>query len=142
MAHQIQCILCSFPYAGQRPHLPLLEQYHLLPIDGDDGREELLQALSRRGKCAYLETNYFGGAGTQIAETWENGERTMGPLISYDGIDNKTNQPEMTVVEAAINQVLRAMGIQEQGGMDEFDTLGLGRFRSNRKVLEAIRGQG
>ncbi|HKK76465.1 MAG TPA: hypothetical protein VJ953_15400 [Saprospiraceae bacterium] len=152
MAHQIQGIITSFPYTGPLPHLQLLGPYHLIPLDDHTPREEIitpyeslspkiretLKTLSRQGKCAYIETNYFGGLGTQVSEIWENGERIAGPLLSYDGIENKMQNPAVSVVAEAINQALRDMGVQRAAEKDEFDMLGLGRFRSNHSVLKAI----
>ena len=156
MAHHIHAIITSFPYAGPPSQLPLQDTYHLIPVNDPASQEELispyenlsprtrelLKALSLQGTCAYIETNYFGGLGTQVAEIWENGVLIVGPLVSFDGVENRMQNPNITVVEAAINQALQTMGRQAQAGKDEFDTLGLGRFRSSRKVWEVIRDQG
>jgi hypothetical protein len=154
MAHNINGIVTSFKYEGDLPNIGLLDNYHLIPLDSDNGMSssekpitpyedltpeirEVIKVLSFKGKCAYIETAYFGGIGAQVSETWENGKKIDGPLISYDGINNKMEYESVTIVEGSINQTLKNMGVQCQEGKDEFDTLGLGKFRSNRRIFEA-----
>ena len=43
---------------------------------------------------------------------------------------------DVTIVDCSINQALKNIGIYCQEGKDEFDTVGLGKFRSNRKIIE------
>ena len=59
-----------------------------------------------------------------------------GPLVSYDGVENKMEYEDVTIVDCSINQALKNIGIYCQEGKDEFDTVGLGKFRSNRKIIE------
>ena len=135
------------------PH-SLVNNYHLIPIKISNGTtssekpiipyealtpeiKEIIKGLSFNGRCAYIETAYFGGIGVQISETWENGKKIDGPLISYDGIENKMKYEYVTIVDGSINQALKNIGIHCQEGKDEFDTVGLGRYRSNKKIFEA-----
>ena len=67
------------------------------------------------GALAYVETDYFGGTGTQGAAAWVNGEVALEPCTSW-GI-------------GPINTALNIIGVAPASGMDEFDTLGLGNFR-------------
>lgn len=154
MAHNISGIITSFKYEGHLPNVALVGDYHLIPIDGSHGDtssgipippyeeltseiRETIKDLSIHGKCAYIETAYFGGLGVQRSETWENQEKTDGPFISYDGIENKMEYDGVTIVDGSINQALKNIGFHRQEGKDEFDTIGLGRYRSNSKILEA-----
>ncbi len=75
--------------------------------------EQILQPYSKNGMLAYLETDYFGGVGTQAGVLFENGERIEGPSDK----------------EGIINQILRKMGVCIEPGKDEFDSVGLGNYR-------------
>lgn len=152
MAHSINGIITGFKYEGNLPNIVLVDHYHFIPFKSNSRTtpsdepfapygeltpkvRQTIKDLSIHGKCAYVETEYFGGIGVQIAETWENGLRIEGPLISYDGVNNKTEYEDVTIVDYPINQALKHIGVAAQEGKDEFDTLGLGRYRSNRKIF-------
>ena len=154
MAHNISGIVTSFKYDGDLPHIALVGDYYLISVASCSSDkpikpyEELtedirrtIKDLSSYGGCAYIETAYFGGMGAQIAEIWENGQMVSGPLISYDGIDTKIKYQQVTIVDAAINQALRNIGVTCEAGHDEFDTMGIGRYRSNRRILEEYERQ-
>ena len=64
---------------------------------------------------AKITTDYFGGVGEQTAKLFINNERV------YNG---EKGSP--------INEVLKRMGVLRKDGMDEYDTIGLGRYRSNQ----------
>lgn len=158
MAHSIKCIVTSFKYQGNLPNIILVGTYHLIPIENRDEtncsdkrivpyeeltsevREEISD-LSLNGKCAYIETEYFGGIGVQISETWENGRKIDGPLISFDGVENKMKYENVTVVKNSINQTLKNIGVHQHEGKDEFDSIRLGEYRSNRKIFEEYESQ-
>ena len=97
------------------------EQFGLsfLPLT-DEGESELPASireicvrLSRAGKVAYIEAELFGSLGTQATAVWENGQLIQPPIIS----------------RTAINEGLRALGVQATTGKDEFDALKLGAHR-------------
>ncbi len=153
MAHNISGIITSFKYEGNLPNIVLVENYHLIPLESGHRQtssekiiepheestpdiEATIKDLSFYGRCAYIETAYFGGIGAQVSETWENGQIIEGPLVSYDGIENKVQSTHRTIVDYAINQALKNIGVTCEEGHDEFDTVGLGRYRSNRRILE------
>ena len=92
MAHNIKAIITSFKYEGNLPNIVLVGNYHLIPFDSSYGTtssekpitpyeeltpeiREVIKDLSFYGKCAYIETAYFGGIGVQISATWENGKK-------------------------------------------------------------------
>jgi hypothetical protein len=91
--------------------------------DGDEGLQGLpggsgallrwLRAASRSSFLAYVGAEYFGGMGTQWGVGLEAGAVVFGPV----------REP------GVINQVLRRLGVRPHAGSDEFDTVGLGRFR-------------
>jgi hypothetical protein len=78
----------------------------------------LAKTLSLKGIVAYVEAEYFGGAGDQRAVVWENGRVEAAPL----GGD-------------AINQVLRRLGVTRGTQHDEFDAVGLGDHRRTEDWL-------
>lgn len=152
MAHNLSGVITGFTYTGDLPNVMLAEGYHLIPFDSTanggaaekpippsealtTATLEAIRKLSMLGKCAYIETAYFGGIGTQFSIIWEKGQQIEGPLISYDGIEPKVKYQQVKRVEGAINQALRLLGVRRQEDKDEFDTVGLGRYRSNRKIL-------
>jgi hypothetical protein len=101
---------CVFLKAHRLPFLPL----------ADEGTEQLPQALekiclalSRNGNSAYVEAEYFGGTGTQASVVFRNGRIELGPLVS----------------ESAINQAVAALGALKGSSHDEFEALGLGKYR-------------
>ena len=158
MAHSINGIITSFKYDGEFPNIVLVGNYHFIPFNNKYGRnyyektldpyEELtketrkvLKELSFKGKCAYVETDYFGGSGCQISEVWESGKKIIGPLISYDNIDNPKIPKGVTVVDNSINDTLKIIGIYKHDGKDEFDSVGLNSYRSNDKIIEEYKKQ-
>lgn len=72
----------------------------------------LAEATAQGGALAYVETEYFGGQGSQSAGAWVDGL----PRRAERGI-------------GAINSALRAIGVAARDGMDAFDTIGLGARR-------------
>jgi hypothetical protein len=82
-----------------------------------------LRALSRGGRVAYVEAEYFGGVGEQRCIVWEGGAVLEEPAESAH----------------AINDALRSLGVEPAEGADRFDTLGLGRHRSVEDWLEGDR---
>ncbi len=152
MAHNLNCIITSFKYKGELPNLILVGNYHIIPLKNrynDNYMEKIIEPyeeftlktkkiikeLSFYGKCAYIETDYFGGVGIQISEIWENGVRINKPLISYDGVE-KQELEDVIVVENSINETLKNIGIKRHKGKDEFDTVRLGNYRSNEDIFE------
>lgn len=81
---------------------------------------------SSKFPIAYIETDYFGGAGSQSAVAWKGGAAILGPIKTIDGSGKMT-----PLLEGAINQAMRALGAQRGAERDEFDALGLGMHRSN-----------
>ena len=44
----------------------------------------VMEAYSNQGKLAYIETDYFGGVGTQTAILYENGKQKFPPIFTDD----------------------------------------------------------
>lgn len=74
----------------------------------------------RKGKTiASIETDYFSGGGYQSAKLFVDNKKV------YD------DSSEFTWKNEPINTVLRMMGVTAKTNLDEFDTIGLGNYRSN-----------
>jgi hypothetical protein len=88
---------------------------------------EFGKEVSRGTLLAYLETDYFGGVGSQSAVLWREGALAVGPVtVAAGGSRPRSLMP--------INAVLRAAGVIASSGYDEFDTIGLGLWRSNDAI--------
>ena len=74
---------------------------------------------------AVMETDYFGGAGDQAAVVYK-GAQTVMPR--YEG------------ETGPINNALKLLGVRRSRSQDEFDTVGLGRFRSFDELFRAYWG--
>jgi hypothetical protein len=72
-------------------------------------------------RFAIIQTEYFGGAGDQWA-------------CAFTGENRETG------ASATINDALRWLGVVSQGDQDEFDTVGLGTYRSSPEYLERYVG--
>lgn len=124
------------------PAVSLAHDLALIPIETDAANpvgqfygltepwRERLVAASLSGPIAYIEAEFFGGRGTQSAIAWKDRVVTFGPV--HTQTDDGEEEGYTTSNELAINQVLRVFGIESERGRDEFDTVGLGRFRESR----------
>ena len=81
---------------------------------------KLCEDLSKRETIAYVEAEIFGGAGTQAYIIFSKGKQIGLPVVSDD----------------AINQALRLLGVSKAGAVDEFEAVGLGRYRSTDEWLK------
>lgn len=77
----------------------------------------LANATARGGGLAYVETDYFGGAGEQSALAYVDGVEACAPARSRGA-------------GGPINAALRVIGVIRDATDDEFDTIGLGLRRS------------
>jgi hypothetical protein len=91
--------------------------------------------LSHKGPIAYIETNYFGGIGTQSAVVWSETRIIYGPCQSETKWVNGQHVTK-PAGETAINRALRLMGVQQENAFDEFDAIELGKFRNNEDWLK------
>jgi hypothetical protein len=92
--------------------VPLDQGVALVPLreDGDpENAARRAARLSDAGPVAWVEAEYFGGVGEQHAVVWRHG---VGEEVG------------------TINAALQALGVRRSGDHDEFDTLGLGRYRA------------
>ena len=87
-------------------------------------------AASQAAPVAFVSTCYFGGQGTQDALVWSQGELIFSPR-SAPYADAWPNSP--------ISRALRTLGIVADDGSDEFDTVGLGKYRTTEKWAASAR---
>ena len=110
---------------GRRLEWPDLEEV----TSGEDlvkGLEAILCSLRKSflpGRVALLMTQYFGGIGTQAAILVNQEDTLNRPILGSN----------------SINAVLAELGVCHDlaTGRDEFDTVGLYRWRSNNDILES-----
>jgi hypothetical protein len=144
MAHRISAVLLSGPFddvaarsLGLKP-IPLPQGITLFPLEAElcDAWSEqlgihgfvserpilncqvvhhLMRKIAAEPIFAVIETEYFGGQGEQAAAVYRGGEVLMAPAVAETG---------------PINVALRHLGVHAVQGKDEFDTVGLGSFRS------------
>jgi hypothetical protein len=81
--------------------------------------ERWTRAVSSGSPIAYVETEYYGGEGFERSAVFRDSQLILGPL---DGA-------------GAVNQALRALGVQPKPGEEEFAAAGLGRHRSVEEWL-------
>ncbi len=82
---------------------------------------EWAKHISRLTPVAYVEAEYFGGAGGQSVIAWENAEVKLGPVSAEIG---------------PINQALRFLGAKVLSAHDEFEAVGLNRGRDSEDWIE------
>lgn len=83
---------------------------------------EQLQEASKGSPMAYIETDYFGGIGSQAAIVFVEGRLAYGALAGPIGV---------------INGALRLLGVEISGqAHDEFEAVGLSRYRHNDAWLQ------
>jgi len=108
--------------------IPLAQGMAFLPL-GDELYEEIwkfnrqpMMWLAKKFKpvpFAWIETDYFGGAGEQSAILWKDGQKRRYRKRFGGSIDD----------------AMKELGVVCEGDKDEFDTLGLGNHRTNDSWL-------
>ncbi len=82
-----------------------------------------------------VSTDYFGGCGEQSASIL----RTMTKSLDNYYLDEKSYYVvESNDSESAIDIILEKYGVIRENGKDEFDTIQLGKYRTNNDVLREI----
>lgn len=85
-----------------------------------EGLKAALLAAIGSHKIAYVETDYFGGTGSQGAAVLDRGTVTFESAIQIGPARSRPDDP--------INTALRALGVKASAGRDEFETVGLPGF--------------
>lgn len=102
-----------------------------LPHSGEiaAGLAGFASLLSHNGPIVYAATYLHGGTGGQDALVWVNGEAVLNIGDDEENMSKWPNSP--------ISRALRHIGVLASDGEDEFDAIGLGRYRSNESWAEA-----
>lgn len=96
------------------------------------GVEALARRTSLAGGIAYLEAEIFGGTGTQAMVLWRGGEVCLGPVTTeFTG----TAPDPSSSQRWPFNRALRELDADRGDALDEFDALGLGRWRHTEDWL-------
>ena len=82
-----------------------------------------------RGNFIYIETVYCGGTGKQSAGFFTDGKLLSTYTSDYHTIVRTFFSYPKTFLERPINKALRQLGVIRDSKADEFDTIGLGRYR-------------
>jgi len=91
----------------------------------------MITTIAAEPLFAVIETDYFGGTGSQSAAVYRGSCEIMSP--SSTGIARGRDS------KGPINHALKMLGVLPHRGLDEFDTLGLGRFRDFDDLFERYR---
>jgi hypothetical protein len=94
------------------------------------GVHALAIEISRHAPVAYIATAYFGGHGRQDALAWERG------ILRFSPTTPDYNRPWP---HSPISQALRAIGVVADQGLDEFDTVGLGKHRETHRWAASVK---
>ena len=90
-----------------------------------------MRAISRDAAVAYVAAEFFGGTGTQAAVLRRGGTVALGPLAAT--MDATEAIPPAVLVpalrEMVINVALGPPGVSTADAPDEFEALGLSRYR-------------
>ena len=95
-----------------------------------DDLQALALEISHECPVAYVSTCYFGGQGSQNALVWDKGSLRFSPT---------TPRYNEAWPNSPISQALRAIGVVAAEGMDEFDTVSLGKHRHTHKWAESVK---
>jgi hypothetical protein len=101
------------------------------PLQGlSDGLHALAIEISHDSPVTYITTSYFGGRGTQDALVWSKGRLCFSPATpGYD----------QSWPYSPISQALRVIGVVAEPGIDEFDTVGLGKHRETQQWADSAK---
>jgi hypothetical protein len=119
-----QEIVDSIVTANQFEPLP---QFQYL----NESLSAFLAKISRLCPVLYFETEYFRGMGAQTAMVFETGNVVFGPR-THSSDDGKSGL-------TPVSEPLRVFGVKKPPHhFDEFDCVGLGRYRDHEDWLSSI----
>ena len=89
----------------------------------------MVNDLTENPLFAVIETDYFGGRGSQAAAVYRGADEVMAPEWTAIGEAGDSKGP--------INKALRLLGVVATGGRDEFETVGLDNHRNFSDLFES-----
>jgi hypothetical protein len=124
--YRLQAVIARSGVLDADRVVPLSQSLVLLPLS-DLPPESVISEWSSRGPVALVAAEFFGGAGSQRAQVWEQGRSVLGPLV----LEEDDTAPDVTPIALA----LRRLGVEKGEHHDEFDAVGLGRHRTTSAWL-------
>jgi hypothetical protein len=94
----------------------------------------MVNAIADKPLFAIIETDYFGGKGSQAAAVYRGGSEIMPP--------ESTAIAPVGASIGPINKALRLLGVTASNGRDEFETVGLDRYRDFYELFDKYHGTG
>ncbi len=88
----------------------------------------MMKAIAREPLFAVIETEYTGGLGRQCAAVYRGDDVLLDAMESAYPDETKRDD-----ASGPIDVALRHLGVTRKPGIDEFDTVGLGAFRSTSR---------
>ena len=95
----------------------------------------LARTLSADRRVLYIVSETFGGPGAAEAIAWHRSRLLYGPSGTCDIEADLEPGYHLATTDNAVNVGLRAIGVRAADGIDEFDTVGLGRHRMTQDWL-------
>lgn len=126
----LQCLfLCDNLFDAIHSNVTISSNNEIEPfVFLDQAIKDYLEMIQPDGYFIYVETDYFGGEGTQISAIFKDGKILETYKENTANIDITIPWPNR-LLESPINKALRYIGVIRDGQLDEFDTLGLGKYR-------------
>jgi hypothetical protein len=107
----------------------------------------MICSIAKAPRFAVINTDYFGGRGSQAAVAYEGAAELMPAEHAQFGIcppglfQFAHGDIALAHQIGPINRALRLLGVIAKEGCDEFDTIGLGRFRDFYDLFDAYHDQ-
>lgn len=117
MGHCISVLLCKQEDVRSDTEYSVNLNAGIAAIESKNS--ESISDLSKGRMVAFIDTDYFGGYGNQAAEVWFDGKEILNLNDFFD------------IKLKPINSALSLLGVKPEEGKDNFDTVGLGNFRTN-----------
>lgn len=90
-----------------------------LDLVSDEDITELMVRNMRTERVGWMESDYHGGFGDQHAKYWVHGKK--------ENVRSRSNP---------VNEVLSNLGVVPSSKSDEWDTVGIGRYREENDIIE------
>lgn len=117
-------------------------QYIITPaetynLQSDQFRDDIILKHKLTDTVVRAITDYFGGVGEQEALVTQFMSRSVYQASTNCNVEPYENMvPLQHFTTNSINRALRFIGVQSTPELDEFDVIGLGRWRSNEDFYE------
>lgn len=126
----LQCLfLCDNLFNSIHQYKGMVKNNCITPFDFlNQEVKNYLEYIKPNGEFIYIETDYFGGEGSQSSGFFINGRLLEIYTENNSDIDVTRPYPDR-LLTSPINTTLRRLGVIREMLYDEFDTLGLEKYR-------------